>query len=185
MLAPAFQQRGRNNRKRPELSAEQSEELREVFTLFDVNQRNSIDAREFKAALRALGFDVKKEHIISIMSEAGKELTDPINFEEFCAMMVGRMPDKTSKEEILKLFRLFDEDGTGKISFRNLKKIAAEVGENLTDDEIQEMIDEADRDGDGAVCFEEFYRIMRYRNNPLDDSDDDESSIYTRIAVGQ
>lgn len=176
MLAPSGfqQQRGRTARKRPELSAEQIEELREVFSLFDVSQRNCIDAREFKAALRALGFDAKKEHIITIMGEAGKELNDTINFDEFCGMMVGRMPDKTSKEEILKLFRLFDEDGTGKISFRNLKKISAEVGENLTDDEVQEMIDEADRNGDGAVDFEEFFRIMRYRNDPLDDSEDEE-----------
>lgn len=173
LAAPGFQQR-RNPRKRPELTPEQTEELREVFTLFDVSQTNSIDAREFKAALRALGFDVKKEHIVAIMSEAGKDITETINFDEFCNMMVGRMPDKSAKEEVHKLFRLFDEDSTGKISFRNLKKIAAEVGENLTDDEIQEMIDEADRDGDGAVSFDEFYRVMRYRNNPLDDSDDEE-----------
>lgn len=168
------QQRGRNTRRRPELSNEQAEELREVFSLFDVRQRNCIDARELKAALLALGFDVKKEHVISMFGEAGKELTDTITFDEFSSMMVGRMPDKTSREETQKLFRIFDEDGTGKITFRNLKKIAAEVGENLTDDEIQEMIDEADRDGDGAVDFDEFYKIMRYRNNPLDDSDDDE-----------
>ncbi|XP_055388675.1 uncharacterized protein LOC129617520 [Condylostylus longicornis] len=175
MLATGFQQRGRATRsKRPELSAEQIEELREVFVLFDINKKNSIDAREFKAALRALGFDVKREHIISIMSEAGKEFNETITFEEFCQMMVGRMPDKTSKEEILKLFRLFDEDGNGKISFRNLKKISSEVGENLTDDELQEMIDEADRDGDGVVDFEEFFRIMRYRHDPLEDSEDDE-----------
>lgn len=175
MLAASGFQAGRRNalRKRPELTQEQLEELREVFTLFDVSQTNCIDAREFKAALRALGFDVKKEHIVSIMAEAGKDISETITFEEFCSMMVGRMPDKSSKQEIHKLFRLFDEDGSGKISFRNLKKIATEVGENLTDDEIQEMIDEADRDGDGAVSFDEFYRVMRYRNHPLDDSDDD------------
>jgi hypothetical protein len=50
---------------------------------------------------------------------------------------------------------------TGKISFKNLKRVAKELGENLTDEEIQEMIDEADRDGDGEVNEEEFYRIMK------------------------
>nr|XP_015206812.1 PREDICTED: centrin-1-like [Lepisosteus oculatus] len=69
--------------------------------------------------------------------------------------------EKDSKEEILKAFRLFDDDETGKISFRNLKRVAKELGENLTDEELQEMIDEADRDGDGEVNEQEFLRIMK------------------------
>ena len=57
--------------------------------------------------------------------------------------------------------RLFDDDETGKISFKNLKRVAKELGENMTDEELQEMIDEADRDGDGEVSEEEFFRIMK------------------------
>jgi Ca2+-binding EF-hand superfamily protein len=68
---------------------------------------------------------------------------------------------KDSKEEIMKAFRLFDDDETGKISFKNLKRVAKELGENLTDEELQEMIDEADRDGDGEINQEEFLRIMK------------------------
>ena len=49
----------------------------------------------------------------------------------------------------MKAFRLFDPNGTGRITFTNLKRVATELGENLTDEELQEMITEADRDGDG------------------------------------
>jgi centrin-1 len=56
---------------------------------------------------------------------------------------------------------LFDDDETGKISFKNLKRVAKELGENLTDEELQEMIDEADRDGDGEINEEEFLRVMK------------------------
>ena len=49
-------------------------------------------------------------------------------------------------------------------SFKNLKRVAKELGENMTDDEIQEMIDEADRDGDGEIGEEEFMRIMKKTN---------------------
>lgn len=56
---------------------------------------------------------------------------------------------------------MFDDDETGKISFKNLKRVAKELGENLTDEELQEMIDEADRDGDGEINEEEFLRVMK------------------------
>lgn len=87
--------------------------------------------------------------------------------------MIGR----DTREEIMKVFSLFDDDTTGAISFRNLKRVATELGENLTDEELQEMIDEADRDGDGLINEDEFFRVMKKRgDNPLDDldSDDDE-----------
>ena len=69
--------------------------------------------------------------------------------------------EKDSREEILKAFRLFDDDETGKISFKNLKRVAKELGESMTDDELAEMIEEADRDGDGEINEEEFLRIMK------------------------
>jgi len=69
-----------------------------------------------------------------------------------------------SKDEILKAFRLFDDDETGKIWFKNLKPVAKELGERMTDEELQEMKDEAGRDGDGEVNGEEFFRIMKNTN---------------------
>lgn len=56
---------------------------------------------------------------------------------------------------------MFDDDGTGKISFRNLKRIARELGEKLPDEELQAMIDEFDRDHDGEINEEEFVNIMK------------------------
>ncbi len=56
---------------------------------------------------------------------------------------------------------MFDGDGTGRITFKNLKRVAKELGENLTDEELQEMIDEADRNGDGEIDEDEFLRIMK------------------------
>merc|ERR1711998_78432 len=75
----------------------------------------------------------------------------------------GSKPELTEeqKQEIREAFDLFDDDETNKISFKNLKRVAKELGENMTDEELQEMIDEADRDGDGEINEEEFMRIMK------------------------
>ena len=64
-------------------------------------------------------------------------LIGTIDFNDFLGLMTTKMAEKDSKEEILKAFRLFDDDETGKISFKNLKRVAKELGENLTDEELQ------------------------------------------------
>jgi len=60
-----------------------------------------------------------------------------LSFDDFLGLMTVKMAEKDSKEEILKAFRLFDDDETGKISFKNLKRVAKELGENLTNEELQ------------------------------------------------
>ncbi|KAK2849307.1 hypothetical protein Q5P01_009141 [Channa striata] len=146
---------------KPELTEEQKQEIREAFELFDTDGSGFIDVKELKVAMRALGFEPKKEEIKKMIGEVDKECTGKISFTNFLAVMTQKMAEKDSKEEILKAFRLFDDDETGKISFKNLKRVAKELGENLTDEELQEMIDEADRDGDGEVNQQEFLRIMK------------------------
>ena len=152
------------------------EEIKEAFNLFDTEGKGSIDVRELKAAFRALGFQVKKAEIRQMFIDMDKDLGSAlVTYDEFVEMVTPRMQNRDSREEIMKVFALFDDDNKGAISFKNLKRVATELGENLTDEELQEMIDEADRDGDGVINEEEFYRVMRKRENPLDeiDSDDD------------
>ena len=72
-----------------------------------------------------------------------------------------RQIDKDKKQDMIKAFHLIDADKTGKVTFKNLKKIATELGETLTDDEIHEMISEADKDRDGEVNQAEFIEMMQ------------------------
>lgn len=86
--------------------------------------------------------------------------------------------DKDTREDIQKVFNLFDDDQTGKISLRNLKRVAKELGETMSgefsypnirqsshiscwaDAELLEMIERADTDADGEISPDEFYAIM-------------------------
>ncbi|XP_007551035.1 caltractin [Poecilia latipinna] len=147
-----------------DLTEEQKQEIKEAFDLFDTDGTGTIDIKELKVAMRALGFEPKKEEIKKMVSDIVKDGSGTIDFDDFLSMMTQKMNEKDSKEEILKAFRLFDDDCTGKISFKNLKRVAKELGENLTDEELQEMIDEADQDGDGEVNEQDFLRIMKRTN---------------------
>ncbi|KAK0086378.1 hypothetical protein PV325_003310 [Microctonus aethiopoides] len=147
--------------KKQELTEDQKADVKEAFDLFDTNGTGVISTNELKVAFRALGFEPKKDELKKIISDIDPDKTGIISFEEFLNLMTTKMREKDSKEEVLKAFRLFDDDDTGKITFKNLKRVAKELGENMTDEELQEMIDEADNDGDGEISEAEFFRIMK------------------------
>ncbi|EQC34748.1 centrin-2, variant [Saprolegnia diclina VS20] len=119
------------------LDEEQMEEIKEAFSLFDTDGSGSIDARELKAAMRALGFQVKKAEVRKMIADIDKDENGTIEFENFVEMMTSRMNSRDTRDEVMKIFKLFDDDSTGKISFKNLKRVCSELGENLTDEEMQ------------------------------------------------
>merc|ERR1719230_193236 len=145
---------GRPGKKKTGLSEEQVEEIREAFSLFDSDASGAIDVRERKAAMRALGVEIKNEELKKMVSDIDNDGNGTIEFAEFLQMMTGKMGEKDTREDIEKVFKLFDDDNTNKISFRNLARVAEELGENIDD---------------------EFYRIMKKKGNFLEDlsSDDD------------
>ena len=75
--------------------------------------------------------------------------------------MTEKYADRDPEEEIKKAFQLFDDDHTGKITLKNMKRVARELGENLSEEELQAMIDEFDRDQDGEISSDEFLTIMK------------------------
>eukprot|EP00967_Tisochrysis_lutea_P143112 scaffold265339_cov37-Tisochrysis_lutea.AAC.2 len=108
---------------RPGIPDWQMQELREAFDLFDTDGSGTIDTKELQVALRALGFDSKKEKVRKMIADIDLDGSGTIDFEEFVEMMTGKMGDRDSPEEIRRVFKLFDDDETGKISFRNLKRV--------------------------------------------------------------
>merc|ERR1719265_3132365 len=86
------------------LSEEQVEEIREAFNLFDTDQSGAIDVRELKAAMRALGFEIKKEELKKMISDIDNDGNGSIEFGEFLEMMTGKMGEKDTREDIEKVF---------------------------------------------------------------------------------
>merc|ERR1711937_1132859 len=142
------------------LTEEQKGELREAFDLFDTDGSGAVDATELHTAMKALGFEPKKEEISKMIKEMDKDGDATVDFEEFCVMMAEKMNQKDGKEEMLKGFKLFDVEGSGKISFKNFQRVAKELGENLSDAELKEILAEADEDGDGEISEAEFLAVM-------------------------
>ena len=152
--------------ERPGLTEDEIEEIKEAFDLFDSDGSGTIDPSELKSAMQSLGFEAKNQTIYQMISDLDKDGSGAIDFDEFLDMMTARMSDKDTKEDINKVFRLFDDDKTGYISIKNLRRVAKELGETMTDEELMEMIERADSDGDGQVSQEDFYNIMTKKAFP-------------------
>ena len=124
--------------------------------------------------MRALGFEPQKEEIKRLISDLNntnnsnkdreKEKTKDgevtIDFNDFLDIMTTKMSERDSEQELHKAFILFSQN-KDHIDFEDLKRTAKELGENMTDEEIMEMITAADIDKDGMINEEEFWRVMK------------------------
>ncbi len=143
------------------------EEIKKMISDIDKDGNGTIDFQEFLDMMTAKMVRrppfAPERPALSVPSPLPSRLTHsrPPSFPVPPTAPSPSQSEKDSKEEILKAFRLFDDDEKGKISFRNLKRVAKELGETMTDEELAEMIEEADRDGDGEISEEEFMRVMR------------------------
>ncbi|CAO1628728.1 unnamed protein product [Parajaminaea phylloscopi] len=143
-----------------DLTDEQRQEIKEAFELFDTDKDGCIDYHELKVAMRALGFDLKKAEVLKLLRDHDRRGEGLMEWEDFSRIMGDRIAARDPMEEIRRAFALFDDDGTGKISLKNLRRVAKELGEQLDEDELQAMIDEFDLDQDGEINEQEFVQIM-------------------------
>lgn len=90
-------------------------------------------------------------HLFSIQLFLGNGVID---FEEFLEMIVKEMNKTDTEEEMREAFKIFDRSGNGFITAKELKHGMVFMGERLSDEEVEEMMREADSDGDGRISFE-------------------------------
>ena len=139
---------------------EQIAEFKEAFSLFDKDGDGTITTKELGTVMRSLGQNPTEAELQDMVNEVDADGNGTIDFPEFLTMMARKMKDTDSEEELKEAFKVFDKDGNGFISASELRHVMTNLGEKLTDEEVDEMIREADVDGDGQINYEEFVKMM-------------------------
>jgi len=119
-----------------------------------------VTPRQLKIALRAMGFPVKKVDVRELLRDAGLDATAPLDLAAFREVCATKLLTRTPSDEVARAFQLFDIDGAGRIGQNELRAIAKQLQVDITLDELRDMIDEFDGDGDGFIDSAEFAAIM-------------------------
>ncbi|KAK3139255.1 hypothetical protein QOZ80_5AG0380290 [Eleusine coracana subsp. coracana] len=155
------------------LTKEQIEEFREAFSLFDKDGDGTITSKEFGTVMRSLGQSPTEAELQEMVAEVDADGSGAIDFHEFLVLLARKMRDAGADDELREAFHVFDQDQNGYISRDELRHVLENLGEKLSDEELVEMLREADVDGDGQINYNEFAKVMmaKRRNQMMDDDD--------------
>nr|ABK25964.1 unknown [Picea sitchensis] len=140
------------------LSEEQIEELKEIFSRFDLDSDGSLTQLELGGFLRSLGLKPSGDQIDALIKRVDTNNNGLIEFPELVSLIAPGVTEEVSnnQEQLIELFRSFDRDGNGYITAAELARSMAKMGHALSFRELTEMMAEADTDGDGRISFAEF-----------------------------
>nr|XP_027193895.1 caltractin-like [Dermatophagoides pteronyssinus] len=142
------------------LSQDELDEIRDAFKAFDTEGKGLIDPKDIAMTMKTIGFETKSPIVYNLICEIQRKYDKPIDFEMFIDSICACLGNRESKEGIRRIYNLFDDDKTGYITLKNLKRVCENLGEMITDDELHEIITRVDSTGEGHITFEDFYAIM-------------------------
>lgn len=107
--------------------------------------------KDLGTVMRSLGQNPTEAELQDMINEVDADGNGTIDFPEFLSLQARKMKDTDTEEELVEAFKVFDRSGTGYISISELRHVMTNLGEKLSDEEIDEMIREADVDGSCAA----------------------------------
>ncbi|XP_053951849.1 uncharacterized calcium-binding protein B0563.7 [Anastrepha ludens] len=166
---------------RPCISKGQMREFREAFRLFDKDGDGCITKEELGTVMRSLGQFARVEELQEMLQEIDVDGDGNVSFEEFVDILSNMTYEDKSglssadqeERELRDAFRVFDKHNRGYITASDLRAVLQCLGEDLDEEDIEDMIKEVDVDGDGRIDFYEFVHAL---GEPEDSQENDEEN---------
>ncbi|KAH3844328.1 hypothetical protein DPMN_086586 [Dreissena polymorpha] len=133
-------------------------EFRVRFDIFDRHKSGIIKVSELISVLQDMGMKISREMIDQMMASIGKLGEDEIHFDEFMMMAARKEVCEDDYGDLKEAFSEFD-NGKGFIAERDLRLVMTTMGEKLSDDEVDEMIEEASVEN-GMIHIDDFISVL-------------------------
>ncbi|KAJ2446301.1 hypothetical protein GGF42_005735 [Coemansia sp. RSA 2424] len=178
---------------------EQLIEFRKAFGAFDKDGDGFITETELAEAMTKLGEKLSAKELKEMFVEADANKDGTISYEEFVDMMMkgDAEPAEAKKPaakkalseaqlaEFREAFTLFDKDNDGSITGEELGAVLKALGQNPSEQEIQDMVNELDADGNGKIDFEEFVSLMKTHSADENDEYKEAFHVFDKDGDGQ
>jgi Ca2+-binding EF-hand superfamily protein len=169
MSKSSLQQRAKVKIQRPGLSNEEIEEIRQAFELFDSNGEGKLDPKELISSMKALNYDKENPTMYNLLADLetfNSKKNERITFDEYVTAINAKLRDSESKEGVRRIFDMFiDDPNSDTININSLRKVALELGENMSNDDLKDMLERTSTSGK-EITFDEFYEIMTKKSFP-------------------
>ncbi|XP_048243925.1 16 kDa calcium-binding protein-like [Haliotis rufescens] len=132
----------------------------EIFLDSDKNGDGYLNMEELRALCKTLGFNLDKDRIYRLFNDLDKDANKRVTLDEFLAAMPAIEPRKRLSARMRRLFQSLDKNEDKKISPEELSGVLQSDGVPLSTTEINDLISEVDRNGDGKLDYEEFLELL-------------------------
>ena len=169
MSKKSLKQRSKVKIQRPGLSNEEIEEIRQAFELFDSSGEGKLDPKELISSMKALNYDKENPTMYNLLADLetfNSKKNERITFDEYVTAINAKLRDSESKEGVRRIFDMFiDDPNSDTININSLRKVALELGENMSNDDLKDMLERTSSSGK-EITFDEFYEIMTNKSFP-------------------
>ena len=142
------------------LSETRKGDFEEAFAILG-KKANTIPKDTFAVVLRSLGLNPTNDEVTALFVKfSGGDGVDCAGLVAAAEEFDGTMSADASPTQLQEAFAVFDKDRTGKISAAELRHTISNLGEVVDEDELDDMISDADKDGDGQIDYNEFVNIL-------------------------
>ena len=138
-------------------------ELHDAFDIFDINCDGNISIDKLNSLLFSLKQYITKEELNNILKEEGLDKSETIDFNQFLKILGNKVNQKIIDEDeyLRNLFDTKDRNKNGVISLHELRYIVLHSNEEISEEDIELLMESVDQDKDGFISYNEFLSIMK------------------------
>lgn len=135
-------------------------DAKQTFHLYVKKGTDNVATKDLDQLFKAMALHIDDDKLKDWADEMDEEAMGAIEWDKFKILFIRKLKEDEEEKELKEAFRVLDSQKKGVIPVSDLRWILASLGDDITDDEIDDMIAETDTDGSGTVDYEEFYTLM-------------------------
>ena len=145
-----------------DLQEERRKLMKEVLDLYDPDNEGYVKSRDIAKILRAMGRTLEDDDEQNFLQAADPDNSGKISKDNFLATVEAMFSlAKEEVNELLDAFKVFDLKNTGKISVKNFKKVLTDIGQECSEEEVDDILKYIDIDRDGNINIKDFIQVWK------------------------